>query len=195
MKESGSKDKRVDVSVVVELLASLRRGDQSIQTFDPEESGALRAIVDEALALAKHWRAQAGTTQALLEEHFSGSLDLLCVANTNGFFKRVNPSFTRILGYTEQELLAQSFFSFIHPDDIASTAKEIESLGAGNLCLNFENRYRCKSGEYRIIAWQARPNSNSRDIFASGRDVTNQKSVEKSLKNLVSVLNETAIVV
>lgn len=129
-----------------------------------------------------------------LDDYFSASLDLICVANTDGFFKRVNPSFSRILGYSEQELVSQGFLNFIHRDDVSATTKIVESLAEGKLLLHFENRYRCKSGEYRIISWHCQPNTKTGDLYATGRDVTEQRMAEASLKNLMIALNQSAIV-
>lgn len=129
-----------------------------------------------------------------IDDIFSASLDLICIANTDGYFKRVNPSFKNILGYTEKELLSEKFLNFIHPDDVEATMKVVENLAKGVLLLNFENRYRCKSGEYRLISWHCQPNTQTGDLFAIGRDITETRKTEEGFKQVLTALNETAIV-
>jgi PAS domain S-box-containing protein len=51
---------------------------------------------------------------------FNLSNDLVFVGGDDGFFKKINPAFTRVLGWSEDYLLNTSTFEFIHPDDIES---------------------------------------------------------------------------
>jgi PAS domain S-box-containing protein len=111
------------------------------------------------------------------------SLDMLCIASPDGYFKRVNPAFTRTLGYTDEELLSRPFIDFLHPDDIERTKKEFARLLAGNDVLNYEDRYRTKSGEWRWLSWSSpAPTANDSWIYAVARDVTEIKKAEQALK-------------
>ncbi|MDY7015126.1 MAG: PAS domain S-box protein, partial [Cyanobacteriota bacterium] len=116
-----------------------------------------------------------------LEQFFTVSLDLLCVAGMDGYFKRLNPAFCETLGHSRSELLAQPFLSFVHPDDRAATQAEVEKLAAGQLVLSFENRYRCKDGSYRWIAWKACPIPEKKLVYAAARDVTDSKADKEAL--------------
>lgn len=116
-----------------------------------------------------------------LNRFFGLSLDLLCIAGEDGYFKRLNPAFEEILGWSEAELLTQPFIDFVHPDDVAPTLAEVEKLSQGIATLHFENRYRCADGTYFWLAWAARPTSDGM-LYAIARDVTGQKQTERDLR-------------
>ena len=110
------------------------------------------------------------------EWFFDNSLDLLCIAGADGYFKRVNRAFTETLNYSAEELLSQPFFHFIHPDDLESTQRELQKLNQGQDCINFENRYRDRAGNWHWLAWRC-PGTTTEIplIYAIARDVTEQK--------------------
>ncbi|MBD2338195.1 PAS domain S-box protein [Calothrix sp. FACHB-156] len=113
---------------------------------------------------------------------FERSLDLLSVIGMDGYFKRINPAFTQILGYSKAELLASPFLDFVHPDDHSVTLAEMEKLKAGAPTLNFENRYRTKDGRYRWWEWTASPAIDQDVIYCVARDITEQKDTEAALE-------------
>lgn len=121
---------------------------------------------------------------ALSEEafFFDLSLDLLSVIGLDGYFKRINPVFTQILGYSEAELLARPFLDFVHPDDHSATLAEMEKLNTGVPTLDFENRYRTKDGGYRWLEWTASPQVERGVMYAVARDITQQKQTEAALR-------------
>jgi len=77
---------------------------------------------------------------------YTYTLDMLCVAGFDRFFKRVSPSFEKILGWSEAELLSTPIIEFVHPDDLQATCQEFKYLEDNKLVINFENRFRCKDG-------------------------------------------------
>jgi PAS domain S-box-containing protein len=120
-----------------------------------------------------------------IDRFFDMSLDLLSVAGTDGYFKVVNPSFERVLGYTSAELLTQPLIEFVHPDDRQATLDETEKLKMGRLSIAFENRYRCKDGSYRWLEWAARPIAEEGEIYSVARDITAQKELDLRLMTVV----------
>lgn len=112
---------------------------------------------------------------------FNLSMDPLIIASNDSFIK-VNKATTKTLGYTQEELLGQPFLSFVHPDDIEKTLKEVEKLSQGLITLNFENRYLCKDGTYKWLNWTTYPDPESGLLYAVARDVSYQKEYEESLK-------------
>jgi len=110
-----------------------------------------------------------------LEGIFNLSLDLLCVAGQDGYFKRVNPAFERTLGYSSEELLAKPIFDFVHLDDRGGTREAHDSLAPGSEITRFENRYIRSDGVERWLQWSARSVPEEGLIYAAARDVTDSR--------------------
>jgi PAS domain S-box-containing protein len=130
-------------------------------------------------------------------KYFDLSLDLLCIAGTDGFFKRVNPAFEKTLGWNTDELLSRSFLEFVHPEDTASTREEIEKLARGIPTISFSNRYRCADGSFKHLVWTAQPESDTGMVYAIARDVTETKRAreraEEEIRSLHRRLDEAGL--
>jgi len=117
-----------------------------------------------------------------LNRFFTLSLDLMCIAGADGYFKRVSPAWAGALGYTDAELLSIPYIELVHPDDRAATTREAEKLVGGALTINFENRYRCKDGTYRWLMWASAPAPGGQLLYATARDITERKNIERALR-------------
>jgi PAS domain S-box-containing protein len=107
-------------------------------------------------------------------QFFSLSLDLLCIAGIDGRLLRLNPAWTKVLGWNTADLEGQPFFSLIHPDDLPATRAELENLATGGRTLQFENRYRHLDGSWRTLSWRACSVVAHGTILAVARDVTDE---------------------
>lgn len=88
---------------------------------------------------------------------FDVSIDLMCIADLDGYFKRTNPAFEKELGWNRKELEERPFLDFVHPDDLEKTKREVARLGEGIPTISFENRYLCKDGSYKLLRWTSYP--------------------------------------
>ena len=100
---------------------------------------------------------------------FDVSIDLMCIASTDGYFKRVNPAFVRELGWSEDDLLNRPFVDMVHPDDVQATVKEIEKLAGGSPTIRFENRFLCMDGSYKRLRWNSYPEAETGRLYAIAR--------------------------
>jgi len=153
--------------------------------FEIEDSAApIRTTAGEALGVVLVFRdvTELNQTREELDRYFALSLELLCIAGNDGYFKRLNPAWEKVLGYSTQELLAKPWLEFIHPADHQVTIQESEKLGKGLNTISFENRYRCKDGSYRWLSWNATPFAEKQLIYATARDVTEMKRAELALR-------------
>jgi PAS domain S-box-containing protein len=112
---------------------------------------------------------------------FAHSLDLLCIAGLDGYFKRLNPVWEKTLGFSRAELLARPYLEFVHPDDRAVTAAAAQKLATGAPLATFENRYRSKDGSHRWLSWSAVPVAGQGLMYAAARDITDRKQTEAEL--------------
>ncbi len=110
------------------------------------------------------------------------SLDHLCVTGFDGMFVRVNPAWTRTLGWTEDELLEMPTIELVHPDDRAATLAARGRLHVGTPMGPLVNRYRCKDGSYRWFEWRSIGELDKKLVYAAARDITDQKRMEDSLR-------------
>ncbi len=115
-----------------------------------------------------------------LEQFFTISLDLLCITDIEGRFRRLNRAWESILGYTAEELTGRLFLELVHPDDVAPTLAKMADLQHGSKVLKFVNRYRAKDGSYRYIEWLANPCGSL--IYAAARDITDRIQLEATLR-------------
>ncbi len=137
----------------------------------------------------RSWAAAAEASAAAIQRvrgtqrrFFELSLDMLCTAGPDGYFKQLNPMWSRVLGYSKEELLAQPFVELIHPDDVASTIREVSVLNDPTTeTVGFENRYLTKDGQIRWLMWNARLDTDSGEIMATARDITPLKDKEREL--------------
>ena len=121
------------------------------------------------------------TQDKTLKRLFNLSLDMLCVADLDGYFRVVNSAFENTLGHSMQLLLGTPFIEFVHPDDKEATREAVTQLTTGEPVTYFENRYRCKDGSYKWLAWTSVPASEGRLLYAVARDITSQKVLQQEL--------------
>ncbi|RIJ34285.1 PAS domain-containing sensor histidine kinase [Pontibacter oryzae] len=124
------------------------------------------------------------------ERFFELSPDPLCIAGFDGYFKKINPAVSKLLGYTLEELYAQPINSFVHPDDRTRTSQVREELKKSKPLNHFENRYITKSGEVVWLSWTSLPVDTDGLVFAIAKDVTHKVKLEKERNVLLANLTK-----
>ncbi|MGI9516952.1 MAG: response regulator [Pirellulaceae bacterium] len=176
------------------LVGTLCLIDRVPRSFDDQQRRILRDLASIAateldlvnLADVHQQLLDAQLQEKRLEQErdriFVNSLDFQCVATLDGRFERINPVFSRKLGYTDEEILATPFMEFIHEEDREESERALEQLARGDDVVQFENRFRCKDGTYRWLAWNCPAPDDDGLLYAVARDVTRKKKIERALR-------------
>ncbi|MEM7028112.1 MAG: PAS domain S-box protein [Chloroflexota bacterium] len=74
---------------------------------------------------------------------FNLSVDMMAIGGVDGYFKRLNPAFETMLGYTHQELIENPIVEFMHPDDVESIVNHVKAFAVAepSETFHFENRF------------------------------------------------------
>jgi PAS domain S-box-containing protein len=122
------------------------------------------------------------------DNFFAISADFICIAGFDGYFKRINPAVSQILGYSEEELYSRPISSFVYEPDLKNTLETREQVYKNNPLLNFENRYVTKSGEIVWLSWTSMPLESEQLIYAIAKNITYNKRIETERNLLLSNL-------
>lgn len=149
---------------------------------DCDEAGTVQGyyalITDITAQKQAEYKLEAKTKE--LERFFSLALDLLLIADTEGYVVHLNQQWEKTLGYPLSKLEGKQFLDYIHPEDLASTLQAMRYLRQGGKIINFINRYCRQDSSYRSIEWHAIRSNDL--IYAVGRDITERKRAEQTLQ-------------
>jgi PAS domain S-box-containing protein len=109
------------------------------------------------------------------------SEDLLGVSNFAGYFLSMNPAWSRLLGWTEDEIKAMHVSELRHPDDTAHSEAGRGELARGVPTVRMENRFRRKDGSWRWLHWTMTEHDGL--IYVAGRHVTAEKESAAALQH------------
>jgi diguanylate cyclase (GGDEF)-like protein/PAS domain S-box-containing protein len=117
--------------------------------------------------------------------HFFGSrVALFSITGDDGYFKRSNPAFELMLGWTEPELLSRSFYEMTHPQDITLALSKLAEVAQLGHDVSFDTRFLHKDGRYRWLAWAVQGTAVSGSWYATARDITEQKELYEALQEV-----------
>src|SRR5262245_33718260 len=165
------------ISIDDEVLAVMEFFSRAIREPDRELLDMLGTIGGQIGQFMERRRAEEE-----LNRFFALSIDLICIAGFDGYFKRLNPAWGNALGRSISELCAVPYLEFVHPDDQAATSAEAGKVAAGAKLLRFDNRYSAADGSYRWLSWTAVPYIDERLIYAAARDVTEIRATAERLE-------------
>lgn len=177
-----------------EMAVPMIVGDKVVGVLDVQDSRVARFGDDDAQVL-QILAAQLGVAvdnfqilerveQSALEldRIFNSTIDMLGAANFEGYFVQLNDAWSDTLGWTKEELSAEPFVSFVHPDDVELTNTEAAKIAEGATAIEFTNRYRKVDGDYIWISWKAAPDMDAGRINFVARDITEQRQNQQEVQ-------------
>lgn len=153
--------------------------DYQPRTLTERQHRALELLAGEIMALITERRQKEELKH--FQKIFQLSNDLISINNADGSFSKVNPAFKKILGWDSSLLLRKTIFDLVHPDDISDTRKEHDRLTRGRSTSQFTHRLKTLSGDYRHVQWTINPEQHTGQLFAVGRDITEERLKEEKL--------------
>lgn len=114
------------------------------------------------------------------------SNDLFFIINEEGLFKEAMGPVKAILGYEPQELIGQNGLDHIHLQDLSQSEAVLrEAVAHPGIAYRSEYRYRHKDGRWitlETVGVNWLPDPDIQGILLNGRDITQRKAAEASLR-------------
>ncbi len=128
-------------------------------------------------------------TSDFFESFFNHSLELFCICNLEGYFIKLNPKWTEVLGFNLEELSATPFIDFVHPDDVEMTRLEFAKILKGEETHSFINRCRTKDSSYKWLEWNSHLLTKEKLVIASAREISDRVILGEKFKENEYKLN------
>lgn len=166
------------------ILGCLNIYDQIPRILNPEQKRLFKLAAERIIQLIISRRTQQSLQQ--FEKMFMVSKDLVGLADSEGKFVRINPAFSVVLGWSEEELKSNSILHFVHPDDYARAWKTVKEIGRGIPIVNFTCRFVTEAAQIIWIEWTVQVEKDTGMFYAIGHDITEiykqNRLMEKSEK-------------
>ncbi|CAA9549510.1 MAG: Histidine kinase/response regulator hybrid protein [uncultured Sphingosinicella sp.] len=159
---------------------------------DRTRTAVERARGERALReLNETLEAQVAARSAERDRLWNLSQDMLAQADYSGMMSAVSPAWTRILGWSEADLLTRPYATFMHPDDMPPTLEAISRMAETRLPTRFENRISTREGGWKHIEWTVAPEPDGMNFIAVGRDISLAKTREAELEAAQEALRQS----
>jgi PAS domain S-box-containing protein len=196
----------VTVSLVKDerMVAALYVHQQTPRHWDEDEIATISEVAERTWAAVERARAEeelralnemlevrVAERTAERDRLWALSEDMLAHANYDGMLSAVSPAWTRVLGWTEAELLTRPYASFMHPEDMEATLAALSRMGESGQPARFENRIATRDGSWTPVEWTVVPEPDSANFIAVGRDLSASKMREAELATAREALRQS----
>lgn len=127
----------------------------------------------------------------LMVEH---SEDILTIRDADGRIRYTTPSFYRVMGYRQEEMIGETGFELIHPEDRAIVLNALdEFMKAPGARDSIQYRARHANGSWvslEVVAYNLLDHPGIQGVLISGRDISNRKRDEAVKDQLIWELQQ-----
>lgn len=170
--------------------------------LDHEQKRMLKMLAGEVMKhLEFEWQKKINEEESTKGENrfralVENSTDFITVLDAEGIILYESPSFYRVTGYTEEDLIGQQTVEFIHREDKAKAITDFLGVLEGYGC-TYTTQFRCRkaNGEWMVldaVGKNALDNETVRGIVINSRDITERKKAEIEIKEKSQILQGIA---
>ncbi len=116
------------------------------------------------------------------DRFFKLSIELMAIADFDGYLKQFNSAWHKTLGYTDERLKKESFFQLIHADDRQQFMAALQRQTESGEPIEMECRFCSSEGRYRWLSWRIVAYPDEHLYYIAGRDVTDRVLAEECLR-------------
>ncbi len=180
------------------VIGATFMGSASAYDFSDDDKLVLRALAQRATSIIVQAQLLAREREALaalrrsegeLRRILEISPDMLAVGGADGYLRRVNPAFSRVLGSPEADLLARPYAELILPEDRERVEEELRRVLGGRPAHRFEFRMLRDDGAVRWVSFNAAAEQGGSLFIAVGRDVTDERERSEFEQQLIGIVS------
>ena len=154
---------------------------RELRNFTDHDLSFLRTYANLLAAAVERLRLLHATKRER-DQLWASTDDLLITADLHGRSIKINPAWTRLLGWTEQDLAGDGYTRIVHPDDLPAVMESVQRLQDTRRTVSIEDRLRAADGSWRRVAWKLSPGVEG-GLTGIGRDVTLEREREEKLRD------------
>ena len=113
---------------------------------------------------------------------------LKVVGRPDGTVTAVNPTWTKVLGWSPAETIGRTILDFVDSEDREAAAERLVKLAGGSPIMASESVILTADGGKRRIAWTSVPDGDT--IYAFGRDITAETEAAAALASSEAALRQ-----
>ena len=152
---------------------------------DPDAGRRVRCVAIDSTAemIAEHALA---SSERYFRNIIDNTSDIITVFDPDGTIRYQSPSISRILGWSESDLVGEPVLDFIHPDDRQRVAEQLATLvNRSSDRIRLELRFRGREGNWQLFESEACAlfeQEAVEAVVASSRDITERRMLENQLE-------------
>jgi PAS domain S-box-containing protein len=181
---------RADIAMAVEAIkaGALDYFVKSATNLDKIPHFVNKAL-DEWARISGRYQAEKENreNEEIFRSFFESAASGMVIISSEGKTLQINPTFCRLSGYSEAEILEMNVLEVTHPDDRERTRRFYDEIRAGHRKLvDYEKRYLCKDGSvlwgHVTVAGVFDTHGVLNYFAANVQDITERKVAEEALR-------------